>query len=136
MPVLSCIATTLCAFLDAIHARFPIRPSQAIVATRQLWEISNDELGPLWGSALASSIYRRLLMNWQLEIASNSMNTGWTQLSRVLVQSSPKRSLEVLRELHNGDAQRVIWLDMARDVRGQERPSMELISRLLLFPIE
>lgn len=136
MPVLSRIASTLCAFMESTHDRFPIRPSQALLATHDLWKIVNDELGALWGAALACSIYRRVLRVWQHELSSSFMSDEWVQLSRSLILASPKRTLEVLQELHDVDAQRAIWLDMARHVRSKEHPSTEAIRRLLLFPIQ
>ena len=133
--VLSCLATTLIAFLEAAHVRNPIRLAQSLTATLQLWKVINEELGETWAAAVAASIYRRLLRAWQFDLANGIMSDEWANLSRTLVLAAPKRTLEVLLELHDAATERVVWLDMVRHVRFMEHPSKEVISCLLLFPI-
>ncbi|OCB87946.1 hypothetical protein A7U60_g4903 [Sanghuangporus baumii] len=135
-PVLSCLATVLTAFLEATQSRYAIRLVQSLTATLQLWKIVNEELGQVWAAAVAGSIYRRLLKIWQFDLSNDVMSDEWAQLSRALMLAAPKRTLEILLELHDAAAERVVWLDMAHHVRFMEHPSKEIISYLLLFPIQ
>ncbi|KAL5478674.1 hypothetical protein ACEPAI_1951 [Sanghuangporus weigelae] len=135
-PILSCLATVLTAFLEATQARYAIRLAQSLTGTLQLWEIVNEEFGQVWAAAVAGSIYRRLLKIWQFDLSNDVMSDEWAQLSRALMLAAPKRTLEILLELHDTAAERVVWLDMAHHVRFMEHPSKEIISYLLLFPIQ
>ncbi|KAL5510988.1 hypothetical protein ACEPAG_3707 [Sanghuangporus baumii] len=135
-PILSCLATVLMAFLEASQARYAIRLAQSLTATLQLWEIVNEELGHVWAAAVAGSIYRRLLKIRQFDLSNDAMSDEWAQLCRKLMFAAPKRTLEILLELHDAAAERVVWLDMAHHVRFMEHPSKEIISYLLLFPIQ
>lgn len=57
------------------------------------------------------------------------------KVARVLVGAAPKRTMELLGEVYDEDLMRVVWLDIAGQVRFMERPAKDLVLHLLLFPI-